>query len=121
MAEMQMMEFPKTVDEFMESYKIVDTEQVYTNGSELVPIFRMRQWFEHLNGAEWISVKERLPELGEEVLVYYHWITPPEKASITRDSMHIHDRSMKPVWGKHRNDKVTHWMPLPEPPKEEQP
>ena len=45
----EMMKFPKTVDEFMESYKIVDTEQVYTNGSELVPIFRMRQWFEHLN------------------------------------------------------------------------
>ena len=43
-----MMEFPETVDEFMESYKIVDTEQVYTNGAELVPVFRMKQWFEHL-------------------------------------------------------------------------
>lgn len=41
------MMFPKTVDEFMEKYKIVDTEEVYTNGAELVPIFRMEQWFEH--------------------------------------------------------------------------
>ena len=40
------MVFPKTVEEFMEQYKIVDTEQVYTNGIELVPIFRMKQWFE---------------------------------------------------------------------------
>lgn len=42
------MEFPKTVDEFMENYKIIDSEQIYTNGTELVPIFRMKQWFEHL-------------------------------------------------------------------------
>ena len=48
----EMMKFPETVDEFMESYKIVDTKQLYTNGSELVPIFRMRQWFEHLNEAD---------------------------------------------------------------------
>ncbi len=42
-----MMTFPKTVEEYMEQYKITDTEQIYTNGIELVPIFRMRQWFEH--------------------------------------------------------------------------
>ncbi len=43
-----LMTFPNTVEEFMEQYKIIDTEQVYTNGTELVPIFRMEQWFEHL-------------------------------------------------------------------------
>ena len=41
------MTFPATVEEFMEKYKIVDVDQVYTNGAELVPIFRMKQWFEH--------------------------------------------------------------------------
>ena len=41
-----LMTFPKTVDEFMEAYKIVDTEEIYTNGTELVPIFRMKQWFQ---------------------------------------------------------------------------
>ena len=45
------MQFPKTVEEFMEEYKVVDTEHVYTNGTELVPIFRMEQWFEYI-GAE---------------------------------------------------------------------
>lgn len=44
------MTFPDTVEEFMDSYKIVDTEQVYTNGTEMVPIYRMRQWFEHEGG-----------------------------------------------------------------------
>ena len=47
-----MMTFPDTVEEFMEQYKIVDTKQVYTNGAELVPIFRMKQWFEHLQTIE---------------------------------------------------------------------
>ena len=41
------MTFPDTVEEFMDSYKIVDTEQVYTNGTEMVSIYRMRQWFQH--------------------------------------------------------------------------
>lgn len=44
-----MMMFPNTVEEFMQSYKITDTEGIYiSKGAELVPIFRMRQWFEHL-------------------------------------------------------------------------
>ena len=45
------MTFPDTVEEFMERYKVVDTEHIYTNGSEFVPIFRMKQWFEHLQSA----------------------------------------------------------------------
>jgi len=52
------MAFPDTVEEFMEQYKIIDTEQVYTNGTELVPIFRMKQWFEHLPTVQ--------PDLSEE-------------------------------------------------------
>lgn len=46
------MTFPDTVEEFMEKYKVVDTDQVYSNGMEFVPIFRMKQWFEHLQDAQ---------------------------------------------------------------------
>lgn len=60
-----MMMFPKTVDEFMEKYKIIDTEEVYTNGAELVPIFRMKQWFEHANA---------------EPVRHGHWIFNPKDA-----------------------------------------
>ena len=42
-----MMTFPATVEEFMEQYKMTDTEHVYSNGTEFVPIYRMKQWFEH--------------------------------------------------------------------------
>ena len=41
--------FPDTVEEFMEQYKMTDTKQVYSNGIEYVPMFRMKQWFEHEN------------------------------------------------------------------------
>lgn len=61
------MRFPETVDEFMEQYKIVDTEQVYTNGMDLVPIFRMQQWFEHLPAADVRPVAE-ISDTVDEVL-----------------------------------------------------
>ena len=41
------MTFPASVEEFMEQYKMTDTEHVYSNGTEYVPIYRMKQWFEH--------------------------------------------------------------------------
>ena len=50
-----MMTFPATVEEFMEQYKIVDSEKIYTNGADLIPIFRMMQWFEHISAMDTIS------------------------------------------------------------------
>ena len=41
------MEFPETFEEFAEQYKIVDKHEVYTNGTALIPIFRVEQWLEH--------------------------------------------------------------------------
>lgn len=42
------MRFPDTVEEFMDQYKVVDKEGIYmSKDAELVPIFRMEQWFEH--------------------------------------------------------------------------
>lgn len=55
-----MMTFPDTVEEFMEQYKIVDDEKVYTNGADLVPIFRMKQWFERASTADTISRRAAL-------------------------------------------------------------
>ena len=41
------MDFPETWEEFEKQYGFTDTEQVYTNGSRLIPSFRVEQWLEH--------------------------------------------------------------------------
>jgi len=46
--ENQSMVFPKTFEEFAKLYGFVDEEEVYTNGSELIPVFRVQQWLDHI-------------------------------------------------------------------------
>lgn len=61
---------------------------------------------------EWISVKERLPKPGQEVLL---WATgAPLQKTYSRYDMGVYNPDIYQPWW----DYVTHWMPLPEPPKE---
>lgn len=60
---------------------------------------------------EWISVKDRLPEKRKDVLCCFNGIRKMVEISwmdSTRCFLY------EDIYGK-----VTHWMPLPEPPKEE--
>lgn len=41
------MKFPKTFEEFIKQYSFFDKQQIYTNGSELIHVFRIKQWEEH--------------------------------------------------------------------------
>lgn len=45
----QSMNFPATFDEFAKDYGFVDEKEVYTNGAELIPTFRVKQWLEHIS------------------------------------------------------------------------
>jgi hypothetical protein len=124
------MTFPDTVEEFMEQYKITDTDHVYSNGIEFVPIFRMKQWFEHLQSAQpepkWIpcSESERLPE-EEYVLIS----KKPTKLSGSKFCVTVAIRTADPRSGKIywkdmgfgviSDDNVLAWMPRPEPYREE--
>ena len=38
------MTFPETFDEFAETYSFKDKEELYTNGSDLISVFRVKQW-----------------------------------------------------------------------------
>ena len=58
----------------------------------------------------WISVKDRMPEPYKFMLVY------TERGLYGIDYMIENSESGKAVWAL--NPKVTHWMPLPEPPEE---
>ena len=55
---------------------------------------------------QWISVKDRLPELGSTCLI----VTTKKEEGISIAW------AEKAYWSKW---DVTHWMPLPQPPKEE--
>lgn len=58
--------------------------------------------------SEWISVKDRLPNEKTRVLVF----VPHGNRKIDIDGM------VGRIWVRW-NGRVTHWMPLPEPPEEE--
>lgn len=60
------------------------------------------------NMSEWISVKDRLPEIGERVLIYSRQTLEAiryEGKKFNRFGVSV--------------DDATHWMPLPAPPKGE--
>ena len=55
----------KSLDDFMESYKTTDTEKIYSNGTEFVPIFRVKQWFEYNNQDKEIErLNKRIEDLN---------------------------------------------------------
>ena len=43
----EVMNFPNTIEEFLDYYSFTDIEELYTNGSELIPVFRVLQALEH--------------------------------------------------------------------------
>lgn len=86
--------------------------------------------------SKWISVKDRLPEVEVNVLIMQKYSETDRFANITIGHLHQpSDFRYKPYWNwigygqdmTHPraeficpgNEYVTHWQPLPEPPKEE--
>ena len=71
----EMILFPATVEEFMEQYKVVDRDHALSNGAEFVPVFRMRQWFDHLQALP-ITNADRIRSMTDEELAWF--ISCPE-------------------------------------------
>ena len=79
----------------------------------------------------WTSVKDRLPEIGERVLVfgvgkYEHFVGSTMTAITCMSDANLIDCRLKTQpywlepWQYYLTDyEITHWMPLPEPPKED--
>ena len=66
---------------------------------------------------DWIPVSERLPDIGVMVLAWFAW--PHVDHSYRHVEMaEISTGHWRPKGGNGNFDEyVTHWMPLPEPPK----
>lgn len=71
---------------------------------------------------QWISVKERLPEEGQDCIFYVDFVDEWDKGSERINFQEIGVFNGKDRFN-HRShtdlDRVTYWMPLPEAPKEE--
>lgn len=63
----EQMEFPETFEKFAKEYGFKDDKEVYTNGSDLIPIFRVKQWLEHDNKLRAIET-DTAYECGKGVL-----------------------------------------------------
>lgn len=76
------MQFPETFEEFAKSYGFKDSKEIYTNGSELIPVFRVEQWLEHArvertcratlcrDYPDWESVAYTCSECGEILVCF---------------------------------------------------
>jgi hypothetical protein len=42
-----MMNFPSTFMDFIKEYSFKDKEEIYTNGADLIPVFRVEQAWDH--------------------------------------------------------------------------
>ena len=65
---------------------------------------------------EWISVEERLPEAAGDYMVAYHpchW----DDVHYDRTLVGMDNFRGKAKWSRCKFQRVTHWMPLPEPPE----
>ena len=119
----EQMKFPETFEEFAKEYGFKDKKEIYTNGDDLIPIFRVKQWIEHDNklrkietdtayecgkhANRWISVSERLPKEGQRVLVTQIVTLTGSERTVVYGTRFPFD--------KIKEKYITAWMPLPEP------
>lgn len=62
----------------------------------------------------WIPVEERLPEDGKNVLIFVRTMSMWWHMEVDWHTGNSWHNNAETDW-----NKITHWMPLPEPPKEE--
>lgn len=65
---------------------------------------------------QWISVDDKLPEFFQYVLIYHPAMRCTLLGSFIKGSHKFRDVAGNSFY----KDDITHWMPLPEPPKEQE-
>lgn len=124
----EQMEFPETFEGFAKEYGFKDDKEVYTNGSDLIPIFRVKQWLEHDNklrtieidtayecgkhANKWIPVSEKLPDKEGYYLCSVRYMYPPYNFFEPEKVKYMDDVTIQKFDGEF-NIEVKAWMPLP--------
>ena len=63
-----MMNFPKRWEDFLHDYEFEDARRIYTNGSKLIPSFRVKQMMEHyapVRHGRWENITGGMVILGD--------------------------------------------------------
>ena len=68
---------------------------------------------------QWISVKDSLPP-PRRLVMYFHELHGPSVGHYSPDYPKPGYQWISEKWGDNKTDRITHWMPLPQPPKEEE-
>ena len=80
-------------------------------------IYNQQRYFTDVQPVDsWIAVKEQLPEIDKYVLIYYPYWTDNE----IQVARLCYDKLTFDICGEFNAsvNKVTHWRPLPKPPKQ---
>ena len=94
----------------VEEQRIVNSKNMRGRKDATVALSKMEKT------TRWIPVTERLPDEGKFVLVYGDLYPNKHDGGVIAVSRRI-DWNYWQGFGRERD--ITHWMPLPEPPKEE--
>jgi len=74
---------------------------------------------------KWISINKSIPKIGQNVLVFHPWGKDMEYKDIIVGRIHsiqMYEESTRIDWVDLDFSAIepTHWMPLPEPPKQDE-
>ena len=101
------MTFPDDWREFLKDYSFRDSEEVYTNGSNLIPVFRVEQLIEHLLAKQEPSVMRQNEMIDREKCICKKLGFEQEDTLYYRNSfeggyevLYIDDIRFCPVCGK---------------------
>lgn len=92
--------------------------KLYKNANAAIEAWNTRA--DERSKGEWINVKDRLPPKNTAVICLIKYEKPDKW--YTYALLAIRNNSWEQFWGGkllHEDYNVTHWMPLPEPPKGE--
>ena len=98
----------KTPEQMAEEYIRYDNESAYWTKHAFFAGYQAAQ--------QWISVKERLPELNVDVLIYVNFTV--HSVTFKHCSVALFDGTCWDDDGWYSRNSVTYWMPLPKPPEE---
>lgn len=98
--------------------EIAIADCAYGSGGFSIDFAAGDKWSDNHPKCPWISVEERLPEAGEEVLLYNSHSVRHYEIGWLRKKKGDNKSKWAVSNGFIEDDDITHWMPIPNLPKE---